>query len=310
MTLFPPEAPVPSDARGASIALGNFDGVHRGHRAVLDFARSAAQARGLALGAAVFEPHPRRFFHPDAPPFRLQSRAQRARALGEAGAVHVYEIGFDEALSQLSDAAFAEQVLVRRLGAAHVSVGAHFRFGRGRMGDVASLKALGAKHGFEVAALPELTDPAGVKISSTAIRAVVAQGEIEVATHMLGRAWAVEGVVERGFQRGRGLGFATANVRLGDYQRPKLGVYAIRAHLGDGNWRPGVASIGVNPTFTDVPEPLLEAHLFDFDADLYGRMIEVQLIACLRAEAKFDTTEALAAQIAADAAQARAILSA
>jgi riboflavin kinase / FMN adenylyltransferase len=308
MTRFSPDGALPAQARGAALALGNFDGVHLGHQAVLASARRAGAAIGAHLAAAVFEPHPRRVFQPDAPPFRLQSPAQRARALHAAGAVHVLEIRFDRALAQFTDSDFAREILAKRLGARHVSVGSDFRFGNKRMGDVASLTSLGASLGFSVDPVGEVAE-AGARISSTAIRTAIAAGDMAAAAHMLTRPWAIEGVVARGFARGRGLGFPTANVALGDYLRPRLGVYAVRADLGDGVWRPGVASVGINPTVGALPEPVLEAHLFDFDADLYGRAIEVQLIAFLRAEQKFDGLDALKHQMAQDSEQARALLS-
>lgn len=302
MRTFTPTDAIPNDARGASIALGNFDGVHLGHQAVI----ASARAAGGALGVAVFRPHPRRLFQPDAPPFRLENNAQRARALAALGVNNLYEIGFDRALSQLSDREFAERVLRDRLGVGHVSVGADFRFGRGRMGDAESLQGLGTELGFGIDAVAPVGGSA--KISSTAIRDAIVSGDMKAAASLLGRTWAIEGEVRKGFMRGRTLGFATANVGLGEYVRPKFGIYAVRAHLGDGVTRDGVASVGINPTYTDVTEPLLEAHLFDFDADLYGRTIEVELIAFLRAEAKFENADALARQIAEDAAAARALL--
>lgn len=307
MTRFAPGDDIPDRARGAVIAFGKFDGVHLGHQAVLRAARAAAEARGVAMAAAVLEPHPRRLFEPDAPPFQLQTRAQRDRALAVCGAEDVFEIGFDRALSQLTDRAFAERVFAHRLRAVHVCVGQHFKFGVNRIGDVASLAEAGATFGFTVEGVPEVPGPGG-KVSSTAIRAAIAQGDMDEAARLLGRPWAIEGVVQRGFQRGRGFGFATANVALGDYQRPRLGVYAVRADLGDGLWRPGVASVGVNPTVGALLEPLLETHLFDFDAELYGRTIEVRLIAFLRAEAAFESSDAMVRQIERDAAEARALL--
>ena len=292
-------------ARGAAIALGNFDGVHLGHQAVVASARRAAEARRAPLGVAVFEPHPRRVFQPEAPPFRLQTNDQRARALADLEVAHLYEIGFDRVLSQLSDEEFARQILVERLGVAHVSVGADFRFGRGRMGDAESLRRLGEALGFSVDAVAPVGD--GAKISSSAIRAAIAAGAVDQAAALLGRYWAIEGVVQRGFQRGRAFGFATANVALGDYVQPRLGVYAVRVAI-DERLFDGVASVGVNPTVGTLPAPLLEAHIFDFDADLYGKVIEVELIVFLRDEAKFETADILARQIAEDATAARALL--
>lgn len=302
MRIHTPGQAIPADAKGCAIALGNFDGVHLGHQAVL----SDARAHGARLGVATFRPHPRRFFQPDAPPFRLQSANQRARALKPLGVEELFEIGFDAALAGSSDEAFAQKVLHDELGARHVSVGADFRFGRGRMGDVASLKALGSGMGFGVGAVAPVGQ-AGARYSSTAIRAAIAEGDMETAAAQLSRPWAIEGKVQRGFQRGRGFGFATANVGLGDYVRPRLGVYAVRVRLEE-TWREGVASVGVNPSVGALPEPLLEAHIFDFDAELYDREIEVALIAFLRDEAHFDDLEALKAQMVRDAAAAKAAL--
>lgn len=298
-----PDAEIPDDARGASIALGNFDGVHLGHQAVI----AAARDEGAKLAAAVFSPHPRRYFQPKAAPFQIQNPAQQSRALAALGVSEIFEIGFDADLARMSDEAFAARVLSRQLGAAHVAVGADFRFGHGRMGDAARLKRLGAAHGFGVTAVAPIGAAGGAKFSSTAIRAAIGAGDMGAAAAMLTRPWAVEGVVERGFQRGRGFGFATANLALGDYVRPRLGVYAVRVRLG-ADWRDGVASVGVNPTVGALPAPLLEAHIFEFDADLYGQTIEVALIALLRDEAHFDTIEALKAQMNEDAKAARAAL--
>jgi riboflavin kinase/FMN adenylyltransferase len=301
-----PSSSIPDDARGAAIALGSFDGVHLGHQAVIASARKVAEARSIALGVAVFEPHPRRYFQPGAPPFRLQTARQRARALGEIGVQEVFEIGFDKALAQSTDREFAERVLKQTLGVAHVSVGAEFRFGRGRMGDAASLARFGQEFGFTV----EAVAPVGgdEKISSSTIREAIAAGDMAKATALLGRPWGIEGAVQRGFARGAGFGFPTANLALGEYVRPRLGIYAVRVDLGDGVLLPGVASVGVNPTVGALPEPLLEAHLLDFSGDLYGKTIEVEMIARLRDEARFDTIEALKAQMKDDVIAARRAL--
>jgi riboflavin kinase/FMN adenylyltransferase len=285
------------------LALGNFDGVHGGHQAVI----AAAADQGLPLAAAVFDPHPRRFFQPDALPFQLQTSAQRARALAHCGVQELFEIPFDRALSQLNDREFAASILRDQIAARHVSVGADFRFGTGRTGDVESLRRLGAAFGFGVTAVAPVRHD-DVRYSSTAIRDAIVRGAMKEAAVLLSRPWAVEGAVQRGFQRGRDLGFATANIALGDYVRPRLGIYAVRVDLGDGVWLPGVASVGVNPTVGALPEPLLEAHLFDFDAELYDRVIEVQMIAFLRDEAHFESVDALKTQMAEDASRALAIL--
>ncbi len=301
-----PSSTVPSDARGAAVALGNFDGVHLGHQAVVASARRAAEALGAPLGAVVFEPHPRRFFKPDAPAFRLQTREQRARALASLGVEEVYELGFDGAMAQSSDHEFAERVLHDVLGVRHVSIGAEFRFGKGRMGDAARLRELGSALGFSVDAVA----PVGgaEKISSSAVRVAIEQGDMDKAARLLGRAWAIEGKVLRGFARGREFGFPTANIALGDYVRPRLGIYAVRVDVGDGPWMPGVASVGVNPTVGALPEPLLETHLLDFTGDLYGRALEIQMIAFLRDETHFQDVEAMKAQMRQDVIDARRAL--
>jgi len=306
MATLGPSSTIPEDARGAAIALGNFDGVHRGHQAVIASARAAAEQTGAALGVAVFEPHPRRFFQPDAPPFRLQSSAQRARALAEVGVEEVFEIGFDASLAQSTDREFAQCLLRDCLGVSHVSVGADFRFGRGRMGDAESLRSLGQEFGFSVSAVAPVGG--GEKISSSLVRKAITTGDMETAADLLGRPWAIEGEVLRGFARGREFGFPTANVALGDYMQPRLGIYAARADVGDGVLLPAVASIGVNPTVGALPAPLLETHLFDFSGDLYGKTIEVELVAFLRDEAKFDSVEALKAQMKHDVIEARRAL--
>jgi len=306
MTSLGPTSTIPDDARGAAIALGNFDGVHAGHQAVIASAADAADELGVALGVAVFEPHPRRFFKPDTPPFRLQSAGQRARALSELGVEEVFEIGFDAALAGSTDREFAERVLRDLLGVAHVSVGADFEFGKARCGNAESLARLGDELGFSVDAV----EPVGGddKVSSTSIREAIARGDIAAASEMLTRPWAIEGEVLKGFQRGRTLGFPTANVAMGEYLRPRLGVYAVRVDLGDNVMLPGVASVGLNPTVGALPEPLLEAHLFDFSGDLYGKTIEVELIAFLRDEAKFDSLGELKRQMTQDVIDARRAL--
>lgn len=300
------DTPVPAAARGASVALGNFDGVHRGHQAVVAAAARAAQGRPLA--AAVFEPHPRRYFQPDAPPFRLQSARQRAGALFALGVSAVHELRFDATMAARTDEDFARDVLAARIGAAHVAVGFDFRYGRDRMGDARSLQQHGARYGFTVEIVDEV-DEAGhpEKVSSTAVRNALQAGDPAHAAELLGRPWAIEGEVIQGAQRGRTIGFATANVSLADYVRPKFGVYATRTDIGDGRWHAGVANCGVKPT-VGADAPLLETHIFDVSPDLYGKRIETQLIAFLRPEQKFESFEALTTQIAEDAKQARAVL--
>lgn len=306
MRRFAPNATIPADARGASVALGNFDGVHLGHRAVVEAARLHARASGGQLAAAVLEPHPRQLFYPEGPPFRLQNANQRARCLAQLGVDELFEVGFDGRVAAMSHQEFAQNILRELLGARAVSVGQDFRFGRGRAGDVIELARLGAELGFDVSAIGPVRDNAG-RISSSAIRFTIVAGDLATATAMLGRPWAIEGVVQRGFGRGREFGFATANVPLTDYIRPRLGVYAVRAHLG-ARTLDGVASVGVNPTVGALPEPLVEVHLFDFDRELYGETIEVELIAFLRDEAHFADIETLKAQMGRDVDTAKAAL--
>lgn len=305
MDIFSAQTRLYDEARLASIALGNFDGVHMGHQAVLAAAKAGAHDRLVA--AAVFEPHPRRFFKPDSEPFRLQTSRQRARALAACGAEALIEIAFDAALSKMSDEAFAREIIAERIGAARVAVGVDFRFGRDRMGDTAALAKYGERYDFEVEIVDAVDDGHHPdKVSSTSIRTALQSGDVADAARLLGRSWAIEGKVISGMQRARSIGFATANVALGDYLRPMFGVYATLTDIGDGVWRAGVSNCGVKPTVGSVAEPLLETHIFDFSGDLYGRIVETQLVRFIRAERKFDSFEALTTQIAEDSRVARA----
>lgn len=293
--------------RGSVIALGNFDGVHLGHQGVLRFAQGHSNAKGAPLAVAVFEPHPRQHFLPSAPPFRLQSSAQRLRSLEAHLADLVFELKFDAGFAAQSSEEFARAMLHEGLGARVVIVGPDFRFGAGRKGDVASLRALGADLGFEVLC-PRILAEDGEKISSSNIRAALAQGQMAQARRWLGRPWALEGQVQRGAQRGRTIGFPTANLPLGAYQRPAFGVYAVSVRVGEAQAFPGVANLGLKPTLATQNEPLLEAHIFDFSGDIYGQWIEVQLLEFLRPERRFESFDALKQQIALDALQARNLL--
>ena len=301
-------AALPDAATGGVAALGNFDGVHRGHLSVLETAAALAAETGSALVAACFKPHPRRYFAPDSPPFRLQSDNQRARALAAAGAVRVHLIPFGPETAAMSPEVFARDVLAEGLKLNGVVTGGDFRFGKDRAGGADDLAGLGAALGFEARAAEEVAGRGG-KISSTLIREAIQDGAPERARDLLGRPFAIEGVVAKGDQRGRTIGFPTANVGLGDYVRPKFGVYAVTAHLADGRAVPGVANIGKRPTVSGL-DARLEAHLFDFQADLYGETIEVALEAFIRPETKFDGLDALKAQIAKDSAKAREVLGA
>jgi riboflavin kinase / FMN adenylyltransferase len=295
-------APAPPELRGEAIALGVLDGVHLGHQGVL----AAARARSATFAAAVFEPHPRHFFQTSAPPFRLQNAAQRARAIAATGANAVFQIPFDAHTAALTDEAFARDVLAGAIGASYVCVGADFRFGHNRAGDAEALTRYGARFGFGVTVVPAILAD-GVRVSSTAIRALIGEGRVKDAARLLSRPFAIEREVIHGAARGRTIGFPTANIALGDYAPPKFGVYAVRTRI-DGVEIAGVANCGVKPTVSDVPAPLLEAHLFDYAGDLYGRTIEIALIDFLRPEQKFASFDALKAQIAQDAAAARAAL--
>jgi len=292
--------------KGAAVALGNFDGVHLGHQKVIADAAAAAHALSAPLGVISFEPHARMHFEPDAPPFRLSNAHQLARVVEGLGADRLYLLPFGVEMASFTDRAFAETVLAKGLGVRHVAAGFDITFGKDRSGDPASMRRYGEELGFGVSvAQPVAVE--GVKLSSTAVREALREGKPEVAAQILGRPFAIEGVVQKGRQLGRKLGFPTANVPLGDYVAPMFGVYATRTRLHDGRRMGGVANIGVNPT-TGVVEPRLEVWLFDFDEDIYGETIETELIAFLRPEEKFPSIPAMVEQIWRDAARARQLV--
>jgi riboflavin kinase/FMN adenylyltransferase len=300
------DQPIPEHLRGSILALGNFDGFHLGHQAVV----SRAVARGFherrPVIVATFDPHPVRFFKPDVPPFRLTSLDQRQELFAHAGADAMLVFRFDAELATTTAEDFVAELLAKRIGAAGVVTGDDFTFGKGRGGNVEVLRTLGA----EVGIVAEAVAPVmlgGERISSGRIREALAAGDPGAATRLLSRPFAVEGVVERGDGRGRDLGYPTANLSLGDYQRPAYGIYAIRVRLDNDREYAGVGSLGIRPTF-EPPVELLEAHLFDFGDDLYSRTIEVALHAYIRPEAKFDDLDALAARMREDEAEARKLL--
>jgi len=297
------------DDRGACVALGNFDGVHRGHQSVIALAAEAARGAGAPLGVISFEPHPRRIFQPDAPAFRLMSPDQLARALAGLGVDILYVLPFDPEMANLSDRAFAEQVLSQGLGVRHVSVGFDISFGKGRTGSPQIMRAYGDELGFGVS-VAEPVGAAGEKFSSTQVREALREGRPDAAAEILGRPFAIEGMVEHGRKLGRTLGFPTANVALGDYVTPRFGVYATRTRLPDGRTLGGVANIGVNPTVDGETAARLEVWLFDFDEDIYDQVIETDLIRFIRDEQKFPSLEVMTAQVMRDAAAARALLGA
>jgi riboflavin kinase / FMN adenylyltransferase len=295
--------------RGAAIAFGEFDGVHKGHQAVIALAREAASELSAPLGVISFEPHPRRWFEPNAEPFELMTRGQQARALEALGADILYVLPFDAEMAQMSDEAFARRVLAEGLQARNVAAGFDVTFGKDRTGDPAALERYGEALGFSVSIAPKLGDASAAKYSSSAVRQALKAGQPQRAAAILGRPFAIEGVVLEGQHLGRKLGFPTANVSASRYVRPRLGSYVTRTRLPDGRALPGVANFGENPATGQV-EARLEVHLFDFDEELYGQTIETELIAFLRPELNFDSLEALIAQIAQDARQARALLGA
>jgi riboflavin kinase/FMN adenylyltransferase len=297
---------VPDSLKGSIVALGNFDGFHLGHQAVASRAVARAFHERRPVIVATFDPHPVKFFKPDVPPFRLTSLDQREALFGHAGAdaMLVFEFGAD--LASMDAEQFISEVLASRIGAAGVITGDDFSFGKGRTGDAALLSRLGPAHGVAAEAVPQVLLN-GERISSGRVREALVDGDTSTATRMLSRDYAIEGVVQQGDRRGRELGYPTANLPLGDYQRPRYGVYAVRVTLDDGTEHPGVASLGIRPTF-EPPQELLEAFLFDFAEDLYGRRIEVALHAFIRDERKFDDAEALIATMQEDEAEARRLL--
>ena len=288
--------------RGGVFALGNFDGVHRGHRLVIDAAVVAARALKIPARVLTFEPHPRAFFAPDLLPFRLAPPPAKERLLKSCGIDDVVTLNFTDEFAQLSAQDFVEQVLVKQCGAQHVVAGHDFAFGHGRSGNMQLLTKWLAPHGVAVTEIPALGDKAGRAVSSSAIRDHLRQGELVEATDLLGHDWSIAGTVIGGDARGRTLGVPTANVALGDYLRPKFGVYAVRAgRVGELLLYKGVANIGVRPTLNErgVRENL-EAHLFDFDEDIYGQEWEFALTRFIRPEQKFGGLDELKAQIARD----------
>ncbi|HZW15965.1 MAG TPA: riboflavin biosynthesis protein RibF [Brevundimonas sp.] len=305
--------------RGAAVAIGAFDGVHRGHQAVIATAREAAQSLGAPLGVVSFDPHPRRWFQPDAAPFRLMTPGQMARALEPLGVDRLYLLPFDAAMAAMSDETFAREVLAgpqaarsavghkNGLRIRHAAVGFDFTYGKGRTGSPEGLRRHGEALGFGVTVCDRVDDPDGLKLSSSAVREAVHAGDMARAAAILGRPFAIEGEVVHGDKRGRTIGVPTANIPLGDYMRPAYGVYAVRTRLPDGRVIDGVASLGLRPMFA-LDEPLLEVWLFDFDGDLYGQTVETDLIAFLRGEETFADLDSLKRQIDADADAARAAL--
>ncbi len=310
MHLFRHYEGLPAEATGGAVAIGNFDGVHRGHRAVIEQTGAIARAAGIPVGVLTFEPHPRQVFQPFIPPFRLSLLRSKAHLLEALSVDSLYALHFDLDFARRSAEAFVQDVLVGGLKVRHVVVGEDFVFGHRRLGNVLLLRALGEQAGFAVTCLPPVRDAAGTIIASRRIRELLADGRPAEAATLLGRFWEIEGRVEHGDKLGRTLGFPTANVALGEQQRPKPGIYAVRAGIDEGAntvWHDAVASLGWRPTFAG-QDLRFEVHLFDFTGDLYNRHLRVKLIGYLRPELKFDGAEALIAQMRKDAVDARALL--
>lgn len=292
---------------GSVVAVGAFDGLHRGHQALLACVRQRAAALDCTPAVVSFEPLPRAFFCKEGVA-RLTSVREKLKGFAAAGIEHTLMLRFNTALTAMSADDFVRRVLVERMAAREVWVGEDFRFGHGRVGDVALLETLGAQYGFRACTMPPVTLD-GSRISSSRIRLLLAAGEFTAAAPLLGRPFVIDGKVEYGHQLGRTLGFPTANLHLRNRVSPVQGIFAVRVGLGESgcSW-PGVASLGIRPTVNQTPQPLLEVHLFDFEGDLYGRRMAVEFVAKLRDEQKFEGLDALSAQMERDARQARELL--
>ncbi|VBB69379.1 Riboflavin kinase / FMN adenylyltransferase [invertebrate metagenome] len=310
MRLFRHYTELPTEVRGSVVVLGNFDGVHLGHQAVIATARDIGLAAAMPVGVMTFEPHPRAVLAKDKDSFRLTPFRTKARTLEALGVDFLIAQHFDLKFARHTAAEFVDHVLVEGIGARHVVVGYDYLFGQGRSGNVTVLEALGRSRGFAVTAVPPVRSATGVTYSSTQVRTCLVEGRPRDAAWLLGRYFEVEGRVEYGDQWGRWLGYPTANLYLGEYQKPRIGVYAVRVGLdkrGETLWQNGVANYGYRPS-VEGRTPLLEVHLLDFAENIYRRRLRVALVEFLRPERRFDGLEALRAQIATDVAQARTIL--
>ena len=296
----------PAELRGAAVAIGNFDGVHLGHKAVIDRARVYAAEHGLRLIVVTFEPHPRRVFQPDLPPFRLTPLRPKLARFARLGATATAVLPFNRSFAQTSAEEFIDRFLVQALDVRYVAIGENFRFGRGRAGNAEFLRTQAGAAGFVVEAVPPQLAPDGEPYASTRIRAHLEEGRPEQAAALLGRWFCIDGRVEKGDQRGRTIGFPTANVALGSFLRPLRGGYAVRVEV-EGRRHDAIANLGLRPTFGGLADRF-EVHLFDFAGDLYGKRMCVDLIAYLRPEQKFSGLDQLKAQIVADSVTTRRIL--
>ena len=297
---------MPGDLRGAVAALGNFDGFHLGHQAVAGAAIDKARASGRPAIIATFDPHPVRHFAPHIPPFRLTTLDQRREIFARAGADAMLVFAFGEELASTTAEDFIAKLLVGHLGLSAVVTGEDFTFGKARGGNIAMLSEFGGQHGLESIAVGPVEDDGGV-ISSSRVRDALKAGDIAAANYLLTRPFAVRGGVQHGDKNGRLLGFPTANIDMGQYLRPRYGIYAVRGRLPDGRVLDGAANLGIRPTF-DPPKELLEPYFFDFSEDLYGQEIEIEFHAFIRPEAKFDDLESLKTQMTQDCNEARKLL--
>ncbi|MBF0561598.1 MAG: bifunctional riboflavin kinase/FAD synthetase [Alphaproteobacteria bacterium] len=312
MRIFRHFTELPANARGGAVALGNFDGVHRGHQVVIGTAVRLARQDRLPCVVMTFEPHPRSVFGQVSEPFRLTPFRIKARHIEAQNVDFLIAQHFDQEFARHTAAEFVERVLVDKLRARHVVVGYDYVFGKGREGDAQFLNRVADKSGFAVTRVDPVTATDGAVYSSTLVRTCLLEGRPLAAAELLGRYWEVEGRVEPGDQRGRRLGFPTANLKLGEFQRPALGVYAVRAGVDRGAstvWHDGVANFGRRPSFDD-RDPLLEVHLFDFSSDIYNQHLRVALVAFLRPEQRFESLDELRSQIVKDTLAARTALAA
>ena len=296
---------IPESARNAAIVIGNFDGVHKGHRALLAQAKQKASAIRAPLAVLTFEPHPRELFRPDEPPCRITPQNLKAERLEQAGVKVLFTKKFDWNFASLSAEDFIEKILKDELGAAHIIVGYDFHFGQMRRGTAQMI----GQAGIPVTVIEEIKGEDGQEISSSRIRQYLRRGEIEKANALLGWEWEIRGEIVRGDQRGRELGYPTANMPLGQTLHPAYGVYAAFARIeGESEWRPAAVNIGIRPMF-EIPQAQVETFIFDFNREIYGKTLHVRPVARLRSEAKFSNVEDLKTQMAKDCEQAREILS-
>ncbi len=307
MHVFDQINPIRTLYANAVVAIGNFDGLHQGHRYLLKHAKETADSLSLPLAVLTFHPHPRAFFNPDGEGFRIMPRAVKAQRLEENGVDYVFFMPFDNEIAALSAHDFVKTILVDGLGSKHVIVGEDFGFGHKREGNIETLSHYGQVFDYRVTALPKLTDDAHAYYGSSRIREALKKGDMAAARSYMNHWWEIEAEVIHGDKRGRTIGYPTANMVLGDLQEPAFGVYACMAGVPDDDeikWYRAVANFGVRPMF-EVRTPLFEVHLFDFDGDLYGKRLRVKLVDYIRAEMKFDSLDALVKQMGKDSVEAQ-----